>query len=221
MIPLEKLASLEQSPPSLPPELKHRDRQDLDSAVLSLIGVPVEEIPHLLDRLYRETTLVYRRGRILDIRTAANKRKARKAAGVTVNEIAEDVWQTLPPDAVRPFPDAFLEPHEPIDHYVLPDGPARLVEDLFHRPRLKARTEDVEFRNLDQAQLALALHQAEVRGATTLPAEPDRCRAVLVEWQHYRAGLHETLREAVALRTPDEDKAAAAFKLLLRWAVSR
>ena len=203
----------------MPRELGHSDRQELDYLVLMLIGVPRDQIPDLLDRLYRETALVYRRGRILDIRTAANKRKARKGAGVSANEIAEDVWQKLPPDTIREFPGAFIRPDEPVDSYVLPDGTARLVEDLFHGPRLRTKIEEVEFRHREQAQLALALHQARFRGAVSLPADPDRCRAVLAEWEAYYSGLREALGDAVSLRTPDEDKAASALDMLLRRAV--
>lgn len=220
MVPLKDLDKLAAVPPrKLPPELRYSDRQDLDRAVFSLIGVPDREIPLLLERLYLETALVYRRGRILDIRTAANKRTAKKGGSATPHEIAESVMESLPSGILKLYPADFLVDSEGVDHYSLPDGLAKLIEDMFHHPRLKFRSDEIEFRHRPQAELALALHQSGLTGTLGLPTDPERCYRVKEQWNTYLQGLASRLQEEVSQRTPDEEKANAAHKLLLRWAV--
>jgi len=221
MVPLQSLAKLEATPPALPQELRQADREQLDCAVLRLIGVPDAEIPPLLQRIYQETTLVYRRGRVLDIRTAANKRSAKKGSSATPHEIAESIMESLPSGLLQLYPADFLADSEPADHYSLPDGHARLVEDMFHHPRLKFKGDEIEFRHRPQAELALALHESGLSGPLTLPVDPDRCLEINRRWRTYREGLTGRFQEEVAQRTPDEEKAGAALKLLLRWSAGK
>jgi hypothetical protein len=223
MIPLNKLDSMKSAAPTLPRELKHSDRQELDKAVLRLIGVPEAEVRNVFDRLYAETTLLYRRGRIQDIKTAANKRRVKKGASATPKEIAESVLESLPAGIFKRYPKDFIIDSEPSDSYVLPDGNGRIVEDMFHRPRLKFKQDEVEFRHREQAALALALHSTGVRQAgqwtLTLPATPERCREIQEQWSQYVRDLKVMLESEVAQRTPDEKKADAAVSILLRRAV--
>jgi hypothetical protein len=220
MIPLDKLGKFADSPPTLPSEMRQPDRQELDRAVLELIGVPKHEIPDMLDSLYRETALVYRRGRILDIRTAANKRKAKRVESVSANDLAENVWESLPEGLVRSYPQGFIQPNQSVDHYSLPEGKCTFVpKGVFHGPCLKFKGEEIEFRNHEQAQLALALHEAGLRDTLALPVDPDRCVRARAAWQDYFQGLKRTFEEEVAQRTPDEEKAEAAVGILLRRAV--
>jgi len=222
MVPLKELEKLAAAPPrKLPPELRYSDRQDLDRVVLSIIGVPAPGIPALLERLYLETTLVYRRGRVLDIRTAANKRSTKKGNSATPHEIAESIMETLPSGLLQLYPADFLLDSEPADHYSLPEGHASLVEDMFHHPRLKFKGDDIEFRHRPQAELALALHESGLSGPLTLPVDPDRCLEINGRWRTYREGLTGRFQEEVAQRTPDEEKAGAALKLLLRWSTGK
>ena len=121
MIPVTALKKLTATAVTIPPELRRPDRQALDRAVLQLIGVPESEVPDVLARLYKETALVYRRGRILGIRTAANKRKAKHTHSVTANDLAENVWENLPEGLVLPYPYGFLQSNQSVQ-LVLPSG---------------------------------------------------------------------------------------------------
>lgn len=219
MIPLNKLDSMKSAAATLPRELKHPDRQELDKAVLRLIGVPEAEVRNVFDRLYAETTLLYRRGRIQDIKTAANKRRVKKGASAAPKEIAESVLESLPTGVIRRYPKDFIIDSEPSDSYVLPDGNGRIIEDMFHQPRLKFKQDEVEFRHREQAALALALHSTGVRGTLTLPTTPERCREIQEQWSQYVRDLKAMLESEVAQRTPDEKKADAAVSILLRRAV--
>jgi hypothetical protein len=220
MIPLDKLGKFADSPPTLPGEMRQPDRQELDRAVLEVIGVPKDEIPEMLDRLYKETALVYRRGRILDIRTAANKRKAKGVQSVTANDLAENVWETLPDGLIRPYPHGFIPPNQSVDYYSLPEGKCAFVpKGVFHGPYLKFKGEEIEFRNHEQAELALALHEPGLRDTLSLPTDPDACTEVRAAWNEYIQRLRQTFEDEVAQRTPDEEKTEAAVAILLRRAV--
>jgi len=220
MIPLDKLGKLADSPPTLPSEMRQPDRQELDRAVLELIGVPEHEIPDMLDRLYKETALVYRRGRILDIRTAANKKKAKHVESITANDLAENVWESLPDGFVRSYPHGFLQPNQSVDYYSLPDGKCTFVpKGVFHGPCLKFKGEEIEFRNHEQAQLALALHESGMRDSLSVPVDPELCAEVRTAWEEYIQQLTRAFQEEVAQRTPDDEKSEAAVAILLRRAV--
>lgn len=215
MVPLAKLEGMKSTPPARPMELRHQDREELDTAVLRLIGVPEAEVKGVLDHLYNETTLIYRRGRIQDIKTAANKRRVKKGVSATPKEIAESVLESLPDGVIRRYPQDFLADSEPADSYVLPDGNGKLVEDMFHPPRLKFKHDEIEFRNREQAVLALALHSAGLRGALTIPTTAERCNEAQEQWSRYFTDLRVRLESETSQRTPDEEKAEAAVSILL------
>lgn len=216
MVPLDRLKGMASLPPRLPGELRHPDRRELDQAVLAILGVGSDEVGGVLDRLYAETTLLYRRGRILDIRTAANKRNTKKGASASPQQIADSVMQGLTPGTVKLYPQDFMESDEPVDHYVLPSGRGRMVEDLFHKPRLRFRDEEIEFRHREQALLALDLHNAGADGAVTVPIDEARCKEVKCSWTTYVSAIEQRFEEEAAQWTPDEDKAEAAVSILLR-----
>jgi hypothetical protein len=220
MIPLEKLEGMISKPPTLPSELRHSDRQELDRTILSLIGVPEREIADLLERLYRETTLIYRRGRILDIRTSENKRKANKSGSASAKEIADSVVEGLPSGTIRVYPKDFLNDLNDVDHYSLPEGAAKLVEDMFHNPRLTFKSDQIEFRHREQAKLALTLHNSGIDSTIPLPIDSSHCDRIQKEWTSYWANLNELLKHEVEQRTPDEQKTEAALRILLRRVVS-
>lgn len=221
MVPLSKLDSVKSSAPGLPKELRQSDRQDLDRAVLRLIGVPENNVQTTLERLYAETTLLYRRGRIQDIRTAANKKKAKKGSSATPREIAESVLESMPQATFRRYPHDFIVDSEPTDSYVLPQGNAKLVEDMFHPPRLKFKADEIEFRHREQATLALALHASGVRVSLTLPIGPGRCAEIQEQWSGYISRLRAKFEAEAAQRTPDEDKVKAAVSILLAGAAEK
>ena len=216
MVPVEELDKYEAMPASLPQELRQLDRQELDRAVLALIGVPQAQVQAALDGLYRETTLVYRRGRLLDIKTAKNKRGMKKGGSISAAEVADTVWANLSPGAIKSYPGDFISATEDVDHYTLPDGHARLVEDMFHNPRLKFKSDEIEFRNREQAQLALTLYESGVAGTLSIPSDARRCEAVQKAWRDYVKSVKAQFEEELAHVTPDETKAATAIKMLLR-----
>lgn len=87
---------------------------------------------------------------------------------------------------------------------------------MFHPPRLKFKTEEIEFRHREQVKLALALHCSGLRDTLTVPSDPERYRGVLQQWTDYSEQLKRTFQDEAAQRTPDEDQTEGAVKILLR-----
>ena len=216
MVPVENIDRYESMPVSLPQELRQADRQELDRAVLSMIGVEENEMDFVLNNLYEQTTLVYRRGRLLDIKTAKNKRGMKRGNSTSALEVADLVWENINPSELRAYPENFLEQRELLDHYSLPSEKPKLIEDLFHRPRIRFKSEEVEFRHLEQAKLAEALVKTGLSGTLAIPQETGSCKRVLNEWTDYITAIRERLEIEISNVTPDEAKSAAAMNILMR-----
>ena len=168
------------------------------------------------ERLYEEVTRYYRQVRLLELKAIENKMRAKRKVGVTAKDISEDIWADLEPEYKRKFPKDFLQPEEELDSYVLPEGKARLLHDMFIIATLKFRADSIGFRHLAQAQLAQAVLEAGRSGTVSLPHSEKRCEEVIKEWKEFMPKLEVHLLDRAFERTPDEDKAEAAVKILLR-----
>jgi hypothetical protein len=216
MVPVESIDRYESMPASLPQELRQADRQELDRAVLSMVGVHESELDSVLNNLYNETTLIYRRGRLLDIKTAKNKRGMKRGNSTSALEVADSVWENINPKELRAYPENFLVKRELLDHYSLPNERPKLIEDLFHRPRIRFKSEEVEFRHLEQAKLAEALVKTGLYGTLAVPQEAGACIKALKEWTDYITEIRERLEIEISNVTPDEAKSSAAANILMR-----
>jgi SAM-dependent methyltransferase len=222
MVPVSALEKLSEIAVTFPPELRRTDRQELDRAALELIGVPEHEISDAREHLYKETALVYRRGRILDIRTAANKRKAKRVGSVTPSDLAANVWEGLPDGVIRFYPSSFIPSGHSYDHYSLPDGKCTFVPSgVLHGPCLKFKGGEIEFRSHEQAQLAMALHESGLRDTLSIPVDAAICATAHKAWNEYLRQLRQRFEGEVAQRTPDEEKTEAAVSILLRRALGQ
>ena len=86
------------APVVLPPELLSADRQQLDDAVLELIGVSKStERVKLRDQLYRELAMFYRQIRILELQAMENRRRAQKGKAASPREVAREIFEALEP----------------------------------------------------------------------------------------------------------------------------
>lgn len=208
---------IKDQPIAWPDELKQLDRQELDDAVLELIGVAdPEKRRKLRERLYDEVTMFYRQVRLLELQAIENKLKSKRKVGVTAKEIAEDIWGELEPKYKRRFPEGFLQDGETLDTYSIEEGKARLIDDMFIKATLGFKSESISFRHLPQAQLALTVAEVGRDGPVSLPYSEERCKQVLKEWKEFLPQLESHLFDKAFERTPDEDKAEAAVKILLR-----
>lgn len=216
MVPVDSLDKYENMPVSLPQELRRPDRQELDRAVLGLIGVLKKDMDSVLQRLYVETALVYRRGRLLDIQTAKNKRTLKRGNATSAAEVADVVWERLDSNELKEYPSSFVVQGAALDHYSMPAETPSIVEDMFHKPRLRFRSDEIEFRHLEQARLAQTLVSTGLSGTVAIPQDPSASEEVHKNWKDYIAGIKRRLEDEIATVTPDDGKASAALSILMR-----
>jgi type I restriction-modification system DNA methylase subunit len=214
---------MKDDPIQLPQELRQKDRQELDDAVLELIGVsdPKERVK-LRKRLYEEVTKFYRQVRLLELQAIENKNRSKRKTGITAQKIADDIWDELPKDTIKNYPDNFLKPDEETDSYVLPDGKAKFLyaADMINKPTLKFPERKIEFRHKTQAELVLALHDAGYSGSLSLPIKETRCKEVLQKWNEYLDNLRETFEDMGYERSGDEERVISAVDILMKRAVN-
>jgi hypothetical protein len=153
---------------------------------------------------------------LLDIKTAKNKRGMKRGNSTSALEVADSVWENINPKELRAYPENFLVKRELLDHYSLPNERPKLIEDLFHRPRIRFKSEEVEFRHLEQAKLAEALVKTGLYGTLAVPQEAGACIKALKEWTDYITEIRERLEIEISNVTPDEAKSSAAANILMR-----
>lgn len=215
---------MKNDPIQLPWELRQQDRQDLDDAVLELIGVadPKERV-ELKQRLYEEVTLFYRQVRLLELQAIENKNRARRKTGVTAKDISDDVWAEFPKENLKRYPEDFLNSDEPQDAYDIPSGKARMLyaSDMINKPALQVADRKIELRNKSQAELILELHSSGLSGPLSVPVDDIKCKEIAAAWKTYLASLEQAFKEMAEDRTSNDEMVENAVSILLTWALKR
>jgi len=99
----ERAKKLAATPIELPEELKQPDRRALDLAVFELLGVSeASECEKLLGELYWETANHFRQIRLVEIQKQEQRAKS-EGREFRTDELAADIWDSLPPDDRQPF----------------------------------------------------------------------------------------------------------------------
>jgi hypothetical protein len=109
-------------------ELALEDRQELDDAVLELLGIKSKkERLALRTELYEEITALYRKIREAE-RLMQHHRSATSRSGrPTAHSIAEEIWNELETPIVYKTPLDFISPTVQCEHIDLPHGRAKII----------------------------------------------------------------------------------------------
>jgi hypothetical protein len=211
--------AMKDSPVEMPQELQMADRQELDDAVLELIGIrSANERERVRERLYREIALFYRRVRLLELQAIENKKRSKKGRVASPSEVAEEIFESLEPAQVRRFPVDFLPVGEPLDTVELLEGKAKLFDphDFYDSNGLAVGKKKITLRHRAQAELAKLYVDLHRFGFVKLPVAEKTCDRMRKEWEHYAAQMQNTFRTLTAERTDDEDRQEAIVAELNR-----
>jgi hypothetical protein len=220
----EHMRELLTRPPELPQELKQADRRDLDDAVLELLGIEdVRERQSLLDELYEVTVQYYRYQRTQDIQAMEN----RAAAGgrrFTALDLAAGIWDSLPDSFKMPTIEDWLNTLTgPVEECEIPDGKAKAhgADHLFDPAAVvfasgKDRKE-VNYRNVEQAELASMLANLEIRGKIKLPCDPKNCVYGIEKLQERLYSAHKAFEDIAGSRTGTARLQEQTTALLMQW----
>ncbi len=210
---------------TLPRELTHDDRRELDDAVFEMLGVPdAKERSDLVDRLYEVTARHFRDIRVTEIQ----KMEDRRSGGSTkfaVADHAADVWDALELTDLAPLGD-WIEARAARDWEVViipSERPAHLAEGaMFDNETVyfgKGRRHYIVCQSRGEAELVARMAALGVSGDVTVPKADEDARNLLqlLNARHEQAAAR--LRELAASRSGDSETQEQVFNLLERWYV--
>jgi hypothetical protein len=173
----ERARLIASGPPRFADELRQPDRLALDDAVFELLGATApDHRRELVDRLYAETALHFRKIRVVEIQ----KQEQRSKTGVhrfTVDDLAADVWEAANLSDWRPLAEWLSEEPDPKHTFAIPDGgqaylmPSSDMYDLnvvfFGKGRGATK---ITCASRGQAEFLVRLVTLGLRGSVSLPA---------------------------------------------------
>jgi len=201
-------------------DLAMEDRQQLDNAVLEMIGVadPTER-QTLLNELYAEITRLYRAIRIAEKKMQAFRSQTARRGKITPRSIAGEIWEALEHKpyyrTVRDF--AVTDDTEEID---LPEGKAAVVDaNLWNPAGIKIGRHFLPLEHILRARYVKSLADDGIHGLVDIPNDPAVCSMALNNYAGYKADMDEQFVELAADHTSDEQMQQKVVKEL--WRLSR
>ena len=199
-------------------DLAQADRQELDDAVLELLGVNDPQERHKLrDEIYCEITKLYRSIRqaekLMQKYRSATARRGRS----TPSSIATEIWEEIEEKPEVKTPLDFL-PDVESDLINLPEGKARVVHDLWDAGSLHIGKTEISLGHPTRAAFAKALSDSRLHGLVKIPTDPEVCMRAVKQHQEYGAAVDRLFLELASTRTADEDTQAKVVRELWRLA---
>jgi len=213
----------------LPEEFELADRQELDDAVLELMGIAdAEERWQLRERIYAALKEMYGATREREQVAQRDRARAARRGRNTAAEMAEDIW-LAERDRVRllEFPADFVRQWAKASVFDLPDGEVEVGEAMMTTGRhLRAGTMRVGGRTgtehdvggIGRARFLAAAAECGYYGPLKVPTE-EEAEIAAQEFGRYRQDLRRQFRQFAAQRTRDERKQRAIVEALLRMAL--
>jgi len=201
---------------NLPDEFELGDRQELDDAVLELLGEsdPVER-RRLRDELYREMTAMYQGIREKELLAIENKKQTKRGSKLSAEQIAQEVWDALDPSLIRRFPESFIEAGEQVDYVELIDGKCRVLDNsLLGQVGIEIDVGYIELGDERRAQFVKLVHETGRRGRIPVPRDPESCKAILARYRAYHDQALSEFAHQAAQRTANEKLQAKVVGIL-------
>jgi len=208
-------------------ELDLADRQELDDAVLEMLGVEsAARREELLDELYDYLREFFELTRQKEEKAIINKNKARRRGQASPTEIAAQILaeiQEKHPDLLSRYDPDFLDLTKPFDTFDLPgEGVPQALKNtnplLYDRGVVflkgKKPLANLITKIPEQDPLIILLARSGLHGLVRLPHDPEECRRLYQEYADFLRLRDETIRERIADRTLDEDMQEKIYEAL-------
>jgi hypothetical protein len=215
---------------NLPEEFDLSDRQDLDDAVLEMLGVgdPAERRA-LRGRIYDALAELYGATRARELIAQKDRLRSKRKGTLTAADMADELWDLEHESfGLLQFPEDFLRRPargEPLD---LPPGPVEVGTAMLETGRrLRVGTIRVggpggpviEVGSVARARYAAAAALCGYSGAIPMPDDAD-CDSAVQEFERYRSQLQQRFAALAAQRTRDARKQRAIAEALMRRALA-
>lgn len=186
-------------------EFELQDRQELDDAVLEMIGVKKkQERRELRARLYEAMTALYREIREVELQVQKNRLAQARRGRTTPRSLAEEIWAGYDKSKIMIFPEDFIPKYTPFEMIELPAGPGKVLNDLFTPPSLKVGSVIIPLQDVERVHFAKAALDAGRSGPVPIPHDPGICKNVLSRYRTYLAEREHEFSELSGEFTADE-----------------
>jgi hypothetical protein len=214
-------------------ELSQYERQELDDAVLALLGVTnPDERRDYRDRLYDEVRRQYIEARELEVQATQNRLRAARRGRVTPASIADELWSSIDAASLRRFPDDFVPSGIECTSFTLPAGVVEVGtrHALIPEPGLLvAGTIRVGGRNgvvlpvpsVHHGEYLRILAEHGINGDVELPEAVILCQNAVSAYRQYHAQLAQRFADMAATRSSDKQRQQQIVRVLLHRAMHR
>ncbi len=185
-------------------DLAMADRQELDDAVLELLGIQsADERREVRAELYREITRLHRSVRRAEKSMQKFRASAARGGGASPKSIAEEIWEEIDthPEAVTPLDFVTGGPAQAV---ALPSGKAKLVNDLFDKATVTVDGEHIPLGELPRAELLKAISDCGVHGEIAIPEDAAQCADALDAYEAHVKELNDEFLRLASDYTADE-----------------
>lgn len=202
-------------------ELALTDRQNLDDAVLELIGIEdASERKILRDELYREITKLYRQIRVAEKIMQKYRSQTASKGKQTAHTIAEEIWNEfgIKPESFSPL--SFVPENAETETINLPQGKAKVVtQGLLGTSDVQIGNEFIELGSAERSEFVKTLSDLSFHGELEIPLSAEICQKALVKNERKFKELEKRFYEEAATFSADEnmqDKIVKELWKLLR-----
>lgn len=187
-------------------ELALADRQDLDDAVLELLGIEEEEERTAIrEELYEAITELYRQIRIAERKMQRHRSATARGGRPTAHSIAEEIWDDLETPPVHKTLLNFVPDKVRTKEIYLPAGRARIVRpDLFQPGGVQIGEHFLELADPFRSLFVLRLVENAIFGKVGIPVDPTVCDQALTDYDVAIERLTEQFRDLATAYTADE-----------------
>ncbi len=214
---------------TLPEEFSLAERQDLDDAVLEMLGyTDTNERLAVRTRLYAALTTLYATTRDRELVAQKDRLRSKRKGQMTPAEMAGELWDEHHPSLnLLEFPDDFLRRASRAEPLDLPPGPVEVGNAMLETgTRLRAGTirvggptgEVLDVGSVARAQFAQAASLCGIYGTLTMP-DDTACEEAIHAFETYRKELSQQFALLATQRTRDERKQRAIGEALMRRAL--
>ena len=183
------------------------DRQDLDDAVLELIGVSdAEERKSLRDELYREITKLYRQIRVAEKKMQKFRSATASKGKQTAHTIAEEIWTEFSPKPNAFTPLSFIPPNTATETINLPLGKAKVItHGLLQTSEVQIGTEFISLGSVERSEFVKTLSDLALHGKLEIPASKEICQKALAKHERKVKEFDKRFYEEAATFSADEN----------------
>jgi hypothetical protein len=187
-------------------ELALEDRQNLDDAVLEMIG-----FKHAAGRrairgeLYREITALYRQMRRAERLMQRFRSMTARGGHPSPQSIADEIWDGMAERPVFKRLDEFIPRSSGTQGISFIRGPVKVLrESLFHTDAIQVGDALIELGDRSRCELAKALIEGGCEGKIEVPRDPEVCKQILGRYGEMVRHVEEEFSTLAASYTSDD-----------------